>query len=103
MYADFSLQRVTEDQVEQIVITEVKCFSNPQNDLQEFYTAIGQYLFYRNALRIMESAFPLYLAMPADAYARLSLDRTVLATLKDAAIKLIIVDVALEEVVQWLT
>jgi hypothetical protein len=37
------LERKSNGQSEQIIILEVKCFSNPQTDLSEFYTALGQY------------------------------------------------------------
>ncbi|NJL43347.1 MAG: hypothetical protein HC935_08680, partial [Pseudanabaena sp. SU_2_4] len=33
-----------------IIIVEVKCFTNPKVDLPELYTAIGQYEIYRSAL-----------------------------------------------------
>lgn len=102
VFADFSLQRVTEDQMQQIVIAEVKCFSNPQDDLQELYTAIGQYIFYRSALLIMESSTLLYLAIPVHVYTRLSDEPAVLLAFRESQIKVVIVDVEAEEVIQWL-
>jgi hypothetical protein len=45
------MQRGVNGRSEQIIVLEVKCFTNPKTDLQEFYTAIGQYEFYREVLR----------------------------------------------------
>ncbi len=53
----------------EILIVEVKCF--PKETLDELYTAVGQYLVYRNLMRKMEIPYPLYLAVPAGAYHRL--------------------------------
>jgi len=75
LYADFGLQRANEDNLEQIIIMEVKCFTDPQTDLQELYTAIGQYQLYQNALTEHRIAYPLYLAIPQTAYERLTRDR----------------------------
>ena len=45
VYADLSLQR----ERQQIIVVEVKCFSEKRPLLDQFYHAVGQYLFYRNA------------------------------------------------------
>lgn len=47
VYADFSLQRGTNGTSEQIIVVEVKCFTNPEQDFAELYGAVGQYQFYR--------------------------------------------------------
>lgn len=81
---------------------EVKCFSKPQTDLQEFYTAIGQYRYYLNALRVNQLEFPLYLAIPHHAYVRLIKDPPMHRTMQDPTISLVIVEIEKEEVVQWI-
>lgn len=58
-------------QNEQAIILEVKCFSNPEVDLSEFYTAVGQYQFYRAAVTALHRTTRVFLAIPHDAYARL--------------------------------
>lgn len=101
--ADFSLQRITEDQIEEIVVLEVKCFTDPADDLQELYTAIGQYQVYRYALYIYDEPLPLYLAVPSKAYTRLTRNQALLAALQNTPVKMVIIDIEAEEVVQWLT
>jgi hypothetical protein len=41
LYADLSLQKFQNGSSEQIIVLEVKCFTNPGSDLTEFYTAVG--------------------------------------------------------------
>ena len=102
VYADCILERKRNGQNEQVIILEVKCFTNPQADLQEFYTAVGQYQFYRAAVAANRSTTPLYLALPFEAYTRLMSDNAVSITLQQGGIKLVVIDVVVEEVVQWL-
>src|SRR5215831_6658761 len=90
--ADVSMQRRTNGQIEQIVILEVKCFTIPQNDLPEFYTAVGQYEFYRAALLTNRLMIPLYLALPANAYERLRKDSAVKVLIEQASLSLVTVD-----------
>lgn len=103
VYADVSLQRFSNGRVEEIVIVEVKCFMNPKDAVQELYTAIGQYTFYSAALSIRKSRLPLYLAVPYEGYHRLIKQPAVQLALQRAGVKLVVVNLATEEIVEWLT
>lgn len=96
------LERKSNGHNEQAIILEVKCFSNPKNDLSEFYTAVGQYQFYRAAISANQSMTPVYLAIPDQPYARLMKDNAVHLAFKQGTIKLVVVDLLKEEVVKWL-
>jgi hypothetical protein len=100
--ADVMFQGIIDNEVRQVVILEVKCFTDPQNDLNEIYTAVGQYLYYRSALTLQPPTFPLYLALPLIAYERLLLDPVVQLTFQAIQMKLVVVDVEIEEIVQWI-
>jgi len=104
LFADIQAHRRTSDngQIQQIIIVEVKCFTDQRSDQDELYRALGQYLLYRSALRARGISSPLYLAIPTLAYLRLFSKSLVLDTVREAGIKLIIVDVDREEVVEWL-
>jgi hypothetical protein len=102
LFADMSLQRVKEGQIERAIILEVKCFTNPQADLSELYTAVGQYEAYRSALILEKDTTPIYLSIPLNAYERLIQEPIVPAIFQVAGIKLVVVDIETEEVVQWL-
>jgi XisH protein len=72
------------------------------NSLSEFYAAIGQYVTYREALSLLPEQSPLYLVVPSNVYAaffQMQVIQSVLTTLK---IKLILVDIQREEIVEWI-
>ncbi len=92
VFADLLLQRRVNGNSEQMIVLEVKCFTESKNDLQEFYTAIGQYTFYREALALNQLAVPLYLAMPHPAYERLTSDSAIRAVLSQSMMKIVSVD-----------
>lgn len=102
VYADLRLRRGANGRSEQIIILEVKCFSDPKYDLQELYTAVGQYLFYQTALQRLQDFQPLYLVIPAEAFARFEQDVVVMTLFRSVGIKLVIIDIKREEVVRWL-
>jgi hypothetical protein len=87
---------------QQIIVVEIKCFVQKRVELDDFYQAVGQYLFYRNALALENVYTPLYLAIPDTTYTNLFKKAPIQATLKDAKIKLIIVNLVDEEVVSWI-
>lgn len=102
VYADCLLERKQNGHNEQVIILEVKCFSNPQADLQEFYAAVGQYQFYRAAVAANQSKTAVFLAIPNDAYIRLTKDNAVKIAIRTGNIMLVVIDTVIEEVVEWL-
>jgi hypothetical protein len=102
VYADCLLERKQNGHNEQVIILEVKCFTNPQADLQEFYVAVGQYQFYRAALAANQSDIAVFLAIPQEAYLRLSKDNAVNVAIRQVNIMLVVIDLILEEVVEWI-
>jgi hypothetical protein len=88
---------------EQIFVIEVKCFTNPNHEIDEFYHAIGQYCVYRNALAATRSPQPLYLAVPQSIYQTLFQIPILHTTLDELAINLIVIDLELEVIVLWKT
>jgi hypothetical protein len=57
---------------------------------------------HRAAIAANQSGNPVYLAMPDQAYTRLMKDSAVNIIIKQCSIKLVVVDIMSEEVVQWL-
>ncbi len=102
LWADASFQRIRENIVENIIVVEVKCFSDPNEDLPAFYTAQGQYNLYRSALKMNNMKFPLYLAVPDQAYQRLIQHLAVVDAIQTLALKLVIVNLMAEEIVEWI-
>lgn len=89
-------------QRDEIIIIEVKCFTDLRVEQDELYRAVGQYIFYRNALRAKPIHGRLYMAVPLDVYNRLFTTEVVTGIVNDVGIRLIVVDIDREEIVQWL-
>jgi hypothetical protein len=100
VYADLRLRN--RQQQTELVVIEVKCFLDNRPPLDEFYHAVGQYIYYRNALHLDNQALPLYLAVPLSVYNTFIQRDIVQATLKDAKINLVVVDLDAEAIAQWI-
>ena len=100
VYADLLLKDLRTQS--QTIVVEVKCFPSPKTVIEEFYRAYGQYEAYRRALQKNKVNAPLYLAIPAPAYNTLMRDILIREMIEDAAIKRIIVDIKIEEILEWI-
>ncbi len=83
-----------------IIIVEVKCFTD--NEVNDLYTAVGQYLVYRSLLRAQNINHSLYLAIPLPIYQGVFKEIGIFV-MQETGIKLIVVDIENEVIVQWLT
>ena len=84
-----------------ILLVEVKCFPPDSDRNSELYSAIGQYLIYRAMLVENDEAMPLYLSIPAHEYGKLT-DRAFSRVITESKIKLIIVDLEAERIIEWI-
>ena len=94
-FIDIQAQR---DQNE-IIVVEVKCFAD--NQINELYTGIGQYLVYRSLLERKGISRSLYLAIPSTAYIQI-IQELAIDIIVGEKIKLVVVDLDQEVVEQWL-
>jgi hypothetical protein len=94
-FIDIQAQR---DQNE-IIVVEIKCFAD--NQINELYTGIGQYLVYRSLLERKGISRSLYLAILSTAYIQI-VQELAMDIIVAEKIKLIVVDVDQEVVEQWL-
>jgi hypothetical protein len=103
LYADFRAGRFTAEGEQTIVVMEVKCFTDPKDDLDEIYKTIGQYSLYRSAMDAAgDSDLPLYLAIPEIAYHRFEAQPELWSALQNSIVKWLIVDTIQEVIFQWL-
>jgi len=101
LYADILAERTDEDQREQIIVIEVKCFANPDSEMHDFYVAIGQYLTYRSAIPDQQLDLNVYLAIPTHAYKSVFTE-VGQSLVQSQQIKLIVVNLDQEEIEEWL-
>jgi len=78
---------------------EVKCFPGA-NTTQEYYIAFGQYVIYRTLLSKIKPEAVLYLAVPEHVYYG-EFTETIYNAIQDNRVKLIIVNLTTEVIVQW--
>lgn len=100
LYVDIRARRMNEDNDEQILVAEAKCFSKPSAQMHDLYTSLGQYLVYRNLMRRFGMNYPIYLAIPVNAY-RGVFQLAGMATVQEAKIQLLVFDMVSEEIVEW--
>ena len=99
VYADLRLRQKTNNQM--IIVVEVKCFDSTRTQLDEFYQAVGQYVSYRNALTINDIHLPVYLSVPLSVYTTFFQIPLIVTVINDVGIKLVVVDLEKEEIIQW--
>jgi hypothetical protein len=84
-----------------VTIIEIKCFPDGNSDLNELYSALGQYLLYRNLLEQRKIDQPLYLAVPQKAYDGV-IAETAIPLIQELRVKMIVIDLENEVIVQWI-
>lgn len=83
------------------LLIEVKCFQEERRDTTELYTAIGQYMVYRDRIEQLRLEFDLYLVVPESVFNRL-FNAGLMQMIKRNRIKIVVIDVQSEVVVKWL-
>jgi hypothetical protein len=101
VYADLRLRHSRNSRT--IIVTEVKCFADKRQLMDDLYESIGQYATYRSALALENLQLPLYLAIPLAVYATFFQKPLVQRVINDVQVKLVIVDTEKEEIIQWIS
>ena len=83
------------------IAIEIKSFISTSN-VSDFHTALGQFLNYRDALDLTEPDRKLYLAVRQPIYDSFFQRRFIQAAIQRYQLRLVIYDVELEAIVQWL-
>ena len=84
----------------QKIAVEVKGFINPST-INDFHTALGQFLNYRLALQMTEPSRILYLAVPVDIFNTFFQERFPQAAVEQYDLKIIVYNPNAEEITQW--
>jgi hypothetical protein len=99
-FADLRLYKGSNGTGARIIIIEVKC--NLDNSQDELYRAVGQYIFYRMALRLKKLDFTIYIALPDDVYRELIANKVIASVFEEMGMKLVVINLKREEVVEWI-
>ncbi len=100
-YIDLGAEKViTADKNDEKIAIEIKSFIS-KSELYEFYTALGQFLGYRLALKRVEPERVLFLAVPKETYNSL-FHQTIIADLvSENNVKIIVYNSIEEVIVEW--
>lgn len=102
MEIDLGAERLlAADRGDEKIAVEVKSFLASASAISEFHTALGQFINYRAALRREEPERVLYLAVPDLIYNSFFQLDFPASMLQENAVKLVIYDIQLEQIVQW--
>ncbi|MBZ8179205.1 XisH family protein [Oscillatoria salina] len=103
LYADLAIEkRTTNEGSECKIIIEIKSFINPSL-MSAFEMALGQYILYRNFLRLTNKDYEIYLAVRDTVYNTFFQRKSVNAIVKINQIALVIFNNEKEEVTQWIS
>jgi hypothetical protein len=82
------------------IAVEIKGFLNP-SVINDFHTALGQFLNYRLALQMTDPSRILYLAVPTDIFNAFFQERFIQAAIVQYELRIIVYDPKEEEILQW--
>ena len=102
LYADLAAERVlAAEKGNQKIVVEIKSFAGTST-IQDFKSALGQYILYLPILAEVAPEYKLYLAIGRNVYTYDFQRKIIQFTLKMHNIPLIIVDIEKEEVIEWI-
>jgi hypothetical protein len=97
---DLGAELIAAEKEGQKIAVEVKSFVGPST-VNEFHTALGQFLNYREALEVREPERILFLAVPADIYDIFFMLPLIQSVTKRYQLMLILYDHNKEVIVKW--
>lgn len=83
------------------IAVEVKTFGNT-SFITALHEAVGKYLIYREALKLVDSERELFLAMPADVYEAFGTEPLVEAVFNQHEFKIILYEPDTEKIKSWI-
>lgn len=101
LFIDIEARRLVDADEQIVILVEVKCFHDETRVMEDLYITIGQYLVYRTLLKQQDREAELYLAVPTAAYYG-SFQVLAAPLVAEISMKVIPVNLAKEEIEQWL-
>jgi XisH protein len=86
---------------DQNIAVEIKSFTGP-SDLEEFHSALGQFLNYRIALQDKRPEYKLFLAVPLETYRNFFQELLPRKVIEAYEVSLIVYDSTEEAIVSWI-
>lgn len=100
IFVDMRVVRQANGTSQEMLIVEVKCFSDESRYTRELYEATGQYLFYQEMLEAVGLSLPIYLSIPSHIFDTL-FKGMVMQIFKKYGFRLLVVNLDTETIEQW--
>ncbi|MEO8609978.1 MAG: element excision factor XisH family protein [Chloroflexota bacterium] len=100
-FVDLRVSRGQNGHFEQLMLIEVKCFPDEDSTTRDLYVSIGQDLVYRAMIAELDLPEVLYLAVPQPIFETI-FDQSVMWVINESKIRLVIVNLETETIVQWI-
>ncbi|GCL35477.1 MULTISPECIES: XisH family protein [Sphaerospermopsis] len=101
LFADLLADRTLEiERNGQQIIVEVKSFIS-RSPMRELETALGQYIIYRTLLKVILPEAKIYLGVSRGIYKSFFLQKAISFIIEENGLRLIVVDLNKEEIIQW--
>ncbi len=102
LFADLAVEKpIAAEQNGRKIVVEIKSFLSP-SPMRDFEMALGQYILYRNFINLTEPEYQIYLAIKDSIYENFFKRESIQDITKINQLLLIVVDMAEEEILQWI-
>ncbi|MGB3203973.1 MAG: XisH family protein [Crinalium sp.] len=102
LFADLAAEKpILAEQNGRTIIVEIKSFLSP-SPMRDFEMALGQYTLYRNFILLSNPDYQIYLAIKESTYENFFKRESISLIIRLNQLKLIIVDMENEEILQWI-
>lgn len=102
LYADLAAEKpIAAERQGQKIVVEIKSFIG-RSLMYDFHGALGQYIVYRNLIQLTAPEYRLYLAIDDIVYQDFFKRKSIQAITNENQVLLMVVEMAKEEILQWI-
>ncbi|MEG4292311.1 XisH family protein [Microcoleus sp. C2C3] len=102
LYADLAAEKpIAAQRQGQKIVVEIKSFVG-RSLMYDFHGALGQYMVYRNLIKLTDPEYKLYLAIDDFVYKNFFQRKSIQLIINENKLLLIVVEMEKEEILQWI-
>ena len=102
LYADLAAEKpIAAQRQGQKIVVEIKSFVG-RSLMYDFHGALGQYMVYRNLIKLTDPEYKLYLAIDDFVYRNFFQRKSIQLIINENKLLLIVVEMEKEEILQWI-
>ncbi|GBF80481.1 XisH family protein [Aphanothece sacrum] len=102
LFADLAIEKpIAAERNGGKIVVEIKSFLSP-SPMRDFEIALGQYILYRNFIKLTEPEYQIYLAIKDSIYENFFQRDSIKDITEINQLLLIVVDMEQEEILQWI-